>query len=271
MRARELVARSAFRAPSRAVEGGSSRREQWLSAAEGRIVGRPDVIHGDTVIDYKSGEIYEYGSSTVAKASYVRQLQSYAFLIHACTGRWPSRGVLLPMEGPPFEVVLDPIACESCASDALERLEQYNCQVDAMASAIAFANPSPESCKWCPYQMVCPAFWKAAADGWSEQMGSASISGPALDAARPIHGGAAFALTVSATSGAIPSGEVTLAPLNPEFHSSLSRVASGTLLRVTGLARRRDGTVVPVLRTLVARVEDLPLITVADKVARRDA
>lgn len=267
LRAQEIAGTSRNPGPSRVVEGTETGREKVLSGANGRLVGRPDLLRGDAVIDYKMGDVHEHGDSSVAKASYVRQLQIYAFLVREHTGKWPARGVLLPMEGPPLEIELEPAACERAAAEALELLDHYNRKIQAGGLPASLANPSPEACRWCPYQVLCPAFWAAASDSWTDQIGAAAIGGPAPAPPRPIHGGAALALSLSADEGTGPLGEVALAPLNPVVHTSLVQVQVGTRVRVTGLARRADGTVVPTLRTVVARLEDLPSIVVSNSTA----
>lgn len=263
LRAQEVHGPSSKIALPGAREGGVAAREQWLSGAGGRLVGRPDLLRGDAVIDYKTGDVHEQGDSSAAKASYVRQLQIYAFLVKDRTGRWPTRGVLLPMEGPPLEVELEPAACESAAAEAVRFLDQYNRAVEAGVAPACLASPSPDACRWCPYQILCSAFWAAAAESWSDQIGAAAIGGSASAAPRPIHGGAALALSLVADEGTGPRGEVGLAPLNPGVHRSLAQVVAGTGVRVTGLARRADGTVVPTLRTVIARLGDLPSVVVA--------
>lgn len=152
MRAREIEAasRNAFRPGG--AEGGNAAREQWLSGSNGRLVGRPDLVRGDAVIDYKTGEVHERGDTSVAKASYVRQLQIYGFLVKESTGRWPARGVLLPMEGPPLEIALEPAACERAAGEAMSLLDQYNRSIESGGAPTRLASPTPEACRWCPYQ-----------------------------------------------------------------------------------------------------------------------
>lgn len=267
LRTQEVASTSRNAGPPRAVEGTETGREQWLSGANRRLVGRPDLVRGDAVIDYKTGDVHEQGDSSIAKASYVRQLQIYAFLMRERTGKWPARGVLLPMEGPPLEIELEPAACERAAAEALDLLDLYNRKIEAGGLPANLANPSPGACRWCPYQVLCPAFWTAASDSWTDEIGAAAIGGLAPTPPRPIHGGAALALSLSADEGTGPLGEVALAPLNPEVHTSLVQVRAGTRVRVTGLARRADGTVVPTPRTVIARPEDLPGIVVSNSTA----
>lgn len=254
---------SAGAAGSSDADSSSSGHERWLSAAGGRIVGRPDVLRGDAVIDYKTGDVFEDGENEPVKASYVRQLQLYAFLVKETTGSWPRRGVLLPMEGAPVEVSLDPATCKQIAQEALDRLEKYNEVISAGGEASRLASPSPSSCRWCAYQLICPAFWRAASEEWRDHGGSAAVGGPASSVPVPIHGGSARALPLAVDEGTEGSGEVDLAPLQPASHTALAGVHQGTRVRVVGLARRADETVTPTKRTVLARAEDLPDIVLA--------
>ena len=54
---------------------------------------------------------------------------------------------------------------------------------------------------------------------------------------------------------------VQLAPLNPKVHSAIGILATGDRIRVLGLRARPDGSLVPTQRTVLARVEDLPILT----------
>lgn len=234
--------------------------ELWLSGAKARLVGRPDLVRGNAVIDYKTGEIHEPGDGSAMKASHVRQLQVYAFLVKESTGAWPVRGVLLPMEGAPLEIELESAACERAAAEALSLLDEYNRNIEAAGPPASLGNASPTACKWCPYQVLCPAFWPVAGNLSADQIGGAAIGGTALAVPTPIHGGAALALSLDSNEGTEPPGEVTLAPLISDVHTCLAQVQPGISMRVSGLARRADGTVVPTVRTLVARRSDLPAI-----------
>ncbi len=237
--------------------------ERWLTAAGGRLVGRPDLLRDDAVIDYKTGDVFEHGEADVVKASYVRQLQLYAFLVKESTGRWPTRGVLLPMEGVPVGVELDPAGCERVAAEALELLDEYNGAVSGTAGVPELATPSPETCRWCPFQLVCPAFWAAADSSWSEHLGTAAVGGLASAAPEPIHGGCALTLRLSVDQGTEPRGMVSLAPLQPSTHPTLTALQAGTRIRVVGLARRTDGVAVPTVQTVIMRAAEVRNIVLA--------
>lgn len=265
MRAQQVVdERDSGATYAGALPGGyvapSDGHERRLTAAGGRLVGRPDLLRDDAVIDYKTGDVFEHGEDDVVKASYIRQLQLYAFLVMESTGRWPARGVLLPMEGFPVEIMLDPTDCERVAAEALGLLDQYNSAVSGAVGVLDLATPSPETCRWCPFQLVCPPFWGAADRSWSEHLRTASVGGPASSAPVPIHGGTALALQLNVEEGTEATDTAVLAPLQPPTHPILPQVQPGTRVRVVGLARRADGTLTPTKRTVIARAEDLPKI-----------
>jgi hypothetical protein len=212
------------------------------------------------VIDYKTGDVFEHGEDNVVKASYVRQLQLYAFLVKESTGRWPGRGVLFPMEGPPVEIDLCPSHCERIAAEALELLDRYNSAVSSPTGVPGLASPSPETCRWCAFQLICPAFWATADSSWNEHLGTAAVSGSASSAPIPIHSGSALALQLNIDEGTEAIDTTSLAPLQPATHPILPQVQAGTRIRAVGLARRADGAVTPTKRTVIARADDLPRI-----------
>jgi hypothetical protein len=68
-------------------------------------------------------------------------------------------------------------------------------------------------------------------------------------------------LTIDVQKGSEGMRQVQLAPLNPEVHSAIGILAIGDRVRVLGLRARPDGSLVPTPRTVLARVEDLPMLT----------
>lgn len=245
----------------------SSGHERWLSAAGGQIVGRPDALLGDAVIDYKTGSVFEDGQNQVVKASYVRQLQLYAFLVKEATGSWPRRGLLLPMQGMPIEMQLDPTTCKQVAQEALELLDQYNKIISAENDAHRLANPSPLNCKWCQYQLLCPEFWIAADESWHECSTITALGGAATARPLPIHGGSALTLQLTVDEGTEPRSTVDLGPLLLATHSTLSKVQPATRIRAVGLARRLDGSLSPTATTVIKQTMDIPKIALPSPVA----
>ncbi|MES9812727.1 MAG: hypothetical protein ABW155_14265 [Candidatus Thiodiazotropha sp.] len=75
-----------------------------------KIIGKPDVIIGDEIHDYKSGSVYEDTpeGKQIIKQGYIRQLRLYGYLVYEVQGYWPAKGKLHPMLGESVEIDLDP-------------------------------------------------------------------------------------------------------------------------------------------------------------------
>ena len=132
VRAEELVDGWAPRRVSsktEALSASTAIREEEFTAFGGKLIGRPDVIRAEEVVDYKSGAIIEHDAVTereVVKVAYVRQLHIYGYLVKEKLNWWPKRGVLLPLGGAGVEVALDPSECEREAAEAVALLDVYN-------------------------------------------------------------------------------------------------------------------------------------------------
>jgi PD-(D/E)XK nuclease superfamily len=242
-------------------------REQTLTAFDGRLVGRPDVIRAREILDYKSGSLFEQGEVTqtdVVKTSYVRQLRIYGFLVKETLGYWPDRGVLLPVAGAGVEIALDSRECTREATEAVAILDGYNTTLMTAATANDLASPSPSNCKWCPFKLFCNPFWKTATAAWSEQLDGAAVEGILEEPPMAIHGGAAVAVSLNIQNGSEEPRRVQLAPLHPNMQLA-SSIAAGDRVRLIGLRTRPDGSFIPSQRTVLARVDDLPAISLVNQ------
>ena len=100
------------------------------------------------------------------------------------------------MADSPVAVELEAGECEAEAEEAIWLLNGYNEVLAQALDPINLATPSPASCRWCHYQLYCPAFWGAVAPGWKDGLLSAAIAGSATGPANPIHGGSALSLSL---------------------------------------------------------------------------
>jgi hypothetical protein len=216
---------------SQRIELREEHREREFTACGGKLVGRPDVVKASEIVDFKSGSIVEFseehGTETI-KAAYIRQLQIYGYLVHAALGRWLQRGILFPAAGPGVEIQLHEQECEREALEAVALLDAYNRKIARNVNVTDLAAPSPETCKWCPYKILCPSFWAAASAGWSGSLDGAAVEGVLLEPPRQIHGGAARALSLEIRAGSEASREINVAP--------------SILCCMTSLIRRRPAT-----------------------------
>jgi hypothetical protein len=246
--------------------GGAIReiREQKFTSCGGRLIGRPDVIRGGEVIDYKSGAIAEYdddAQSEVVKAGYVRQLRIYGYLIKQTLGYWPKRGRLLPLVGAGVEVGLEPELCDKEACDAVALLDDYNSKVGARNQLTAVAQPSAQTCKWCPFKLFCPPFWQSVSLAWSGQLDGAVLEGTVHEG-HSIHSGAAMSISIDVDGGSEVHQRYQIAPLDPTIQTAFPGVNAWGRVRVVSLRKRPDGSLVPSQRTVIARVSDLlPAVT----------
>jgi len=272
LRARELAAKavSARSAPTMDAPDltqAISIREQTFTACDGKLAGKPDVIRAREIVDYKSGAIMEADGSAQAdtvNAGYVRQLRIYGFLVKGALGWWPQRGVLLPLAGPGVEVTLNPDQCTREAIEAVAILDQYNAKVLGAKWPDELASPTADNCKWCPFKLICPAFWHVATATWSGQLDGAAVEGVIGEPPRAIHAGDAIALSVNVQSGTEVPRHIQLAPLDPSTHAAAATVTTGDQVRLVGLRARPDGSLVPTQRTVLARLGDLPAVSLAN-------
>lgn len=262
IRAKELAQAGARpRTGEQGVTPSDTLREKRFSAANGKIVGRPDVVQSGEVVDFKSGEIFEDEGQEQIKASYVRQLRIYGFLVRETLGWWPRRGVLLPMIGSPVEVDLEPADCEKEAAAAVQLLEEYNTAIAGGLDPVELASPSATTCRWCPFQLYCPAFWSNVGPEWAGDLRAGAIGGMAEEQASSIHNGLALSLSIRVERGTVAANQkVSLFPLDPSMHPDIPLLNARDRVRVTGLFRRADDSLVAAKRTLMTREQNLPRI-----------
>ena len=156
---------------------------------------------------------------------------------------------------------LEPEKCEAEAAVAIRLLDQYNEGLTRALDPIDLATPSPENCRWCQYQLFCPAFWSTVGPEWGEELRSGVVSGKATAPPSPIHGGLALSMPLEVAQGtAAPSEVISLFPLDPSVHTDLPQMHGGDRVRVTGLWRRTDDSLVATKWTMIALEGALPKI-----------
>ncbi|GAB6185662.1 PD-(D/E)XK nuclease family protein [Thermopirellula anaerolimosa] len=263
VRAKELAEREASQRAEKArcALPGDILREKTFSGADGRIVGRPDMVRPGEIVDFKSGEIFAEGDQEQVKGSYVRQLRIYGFLVRETLGWWPRRGVLLPMIGSLVEVDLEPGACEKEAADALRLLGEYNAAIARGHDPADLASPSAATCRWCPFQLYCPAFWNHVRPEWAGDLLAGALAGVAEEQASWIHNGLALSLSVLVDQGTVPANQrISLFPLDGLMHPDVLEVKAADRVRATGLFQRSDRSLVATKRTMIGLERNLPEI-----------
>lgn len=211
--------------------------ERPYTAFDGRMRGTADVVRqidGELVIeDYKTGAILEAGGETQAptvRESYRQQLLLYAAMHHDSAGVWPTRARLIPIEGEPVDIVIDPQEASALALAALTLLNTYNMAVTAGASPRDLARSSQETCKWCGYHGVCDAVWETMSPEW--EWSYHAVEGVVL-AAQPTSRGLTNA-DVNVERSSVPSGTYRVQTDIPAVGAALVR-ALRSRVRITNL------------------------------------
>lgn len=159
-RALRLLDRGKSAEPERAT----AMVEQPLEDPATGIAGRPDRIEssaaGMYVVDLKTG--LTQGEPTESQR---RQLLLYAHLVSVATGRLPAK---VAIEGPSGERWEENVTGEKVAAAIAEvraLRERFEAAVGA-GQAASLASPSPETCRWCPYRLVCGPYWQSLESTW---------------------------------------------------------------------------------------------------------
>jgi hypothetical protein len=202
-------------------------QEQRQQAFGGKLRGRADVIRRSPepeIEDYKTGSLAD-GETGDLKPQYRTQMLLYAVLDHETTDIWPKRATLVPLQGPPVVIDVDPAEATAAAEAALDALDSYNRGVEAGKPAIDLAAPSPAACRFCAYAIECPAFWSAADERWLDE-GIVAVAGG-------MHGReksrlSTFNITVERSTGSVPHGDYLLYQLDAERFGAILALPNGT-------------------------------------------
>jgi len=244
----------------------STVREVDITAAQGKLRGKIDLIHGDDLIDYKTGSIFEedeIGGEPAVKQVYIRQLRIYAWLAHADSpdGRWVKRALLYPLAGAPVEIPIVPAECEAEATTAIALLDTYNDALAAGTSLTTLANPSPEACRWCPFKSFCPTFWTVINPDWTGQLDGGVIRGTLVAPPQALMLQDAYSLDVSVQQGTVQPGTlVHLAPLPAQIHQALPALAAGQPVVLTRVGQRANGSPFPILETVLLTQDQVNIV-----------
>jgi RecB family exonuclease len=211
--------------------------EEELTAAEGRLFGRLDLIVRSpaqhVIADYKTGSFLEPGTEQL-KASYERQLMLYAFLEAEVSGAWPEEALLVPFGAEPVTLSIDAAACERLSQEVLAALDQWQTWVGNPPPA----NATPETCGSCPFAAKCLEFWAACNTDWAE--GVVATRGRVTSIATTPLGG--ITLRLDSTEGSV-LGSTAVRNIAPTDFPGLASVDEGQAVSFVGLRHdRSEGT-----------------------------
>ena len=138
--------------------------EAWREAPGLRLrckVDRIDRVNGRLrVIDVKSGSVGEE-----LKPDYRRQLLLNAAVVQAVGGEWPLEIALEPVTGKANVLPLDPDEATDAVHEVSEAIDAYNATVGD-GTILQAAQPSPDTCMFCPYRTMCGKYWNSVQPDW---------------------------------------------------------------------------------------------------------
>lgn len=261
--AQSAVASGGGTRPASFLPGVGSPTERAMQARGGRLFGRPDRFDGRVLTEYKSSmPDPAWPGSEAVLDGFQRQLRLYAAIIAEETGSWPTEGRVVAASGQTLTVSLVPSACDAEAAAALAALDDLNRSIAAGDTPEAIARPAEGSCGGCPFQAVCPAFWRwlrAAGAGGLPSVAAAGV----LDRLEPGQDGDLYTAFVVIDQPSMPSGTQPIA-LRRTIHGDLSASPRGTHLRIVSAKLKPDGRLRADLSTCVFVLDGLPSIATAD-------
>lgn len=255
----ERIAQSHTHGADTRTDDAQHLHEHAQTAFSGKLRGRADVIRrgaAPAIEDYKTGSLLD-GSTGELRESYRTQMLLYAVLEHAETGEWPETATLIPLDGDPLPIPVDPAEATAAANHALAALDAYNKAVAAGTGAAELAAPDPANCTFCAYSIICPAFWAAADQSWADS-GLVAVAG-ARGAETLAEASPAFNVDIDGVAGTVPPGEYVLYQLDRERFSALLEAEPGSAVaavRLRGDPERRRLTATAATR--IACADSLP-------------
>jgi hypothetical protein len=213
-----------------------------MSSSDGTLRGKPDLVVRapmHEVRDYKTGQVTD--DNDVVREDYALQVQLYAILEHDNTGRWPERGLLVPLPGATTAVNVEPVVAEQARTRVRDALAAYNAAVGA-GEVAGLGAPSPETCRYCDYAPRCSSFWGAWDDDWTAHGLTAAV-GTVEEVRRAMRGG--VSVDVSVERGFSSDGRVSVHGLDDVELPLIGSLEPGDAIALVGLTSKAPGHAQP--------------------------
>jgi hypothetical protein len=232
--------------------------ERRFEARGGRLVGRPDYYDGHTLTEYKSSlpDAAWTGAAEILDG-FRRQVRLYAVIIAEVFGRWPTSGRVVAASGQVIEVDIDSVACNAEANAALGTLDALNSALTSGKTAEDLAHPSASACSSCPFQILCPAFWRHLGLPGMNDLTEAVLEG-VLERLESGPDGDLYTayITAQSTNGHLNGQQAVV--LRESVHGRLAPSDVGSSCRLVSGRARPDGRLGADLSTIVFAVPNLP-------------
>jgi hypothetical protein len=145
------------RPPSTTVEG-------TIEDDTRHLRGRPDRVEGPSggrrIVDIKSGL-----RQVAPSPPQLRQLLIYGHLVETTTGDSVREIAVEDASGHRWAQEYDRATANLLIDDVLSARDEFNSAV-GNRTIMEVASPSADGCRWCPYRVVCSAYWSALEVSW---------------------------------------------------------------------------------------------------------
>lgn len=142
-------------------------------------------------------------------------------------GSWPSRLILLPLDGPAILQPVDAAQCESEDHEARELMSRYNASLPGMPDA----RPSPAACRFCDQVLNCEPFGAVCDETWGLDL--LALSGVLVAVEVSARGG--WSAVVDVFGGSVPRGQVAVTHVSETLHPPPPPTAIGARVDAVGL------------------------------------
>lgn len=241
---------------------GAKGTERRIETRDGRLAGRPDFFNGHTIVEYKSS-LPDRSSphATDILEGYRRQLRLYAAILADLESRWPVTAKLIAASGQSMEFHLDPDECMAEAEAAREALEEVNRELSRGTPPATLAKPDSASCRRCPFQVICPAFWKWIEEHSIEDLpAAASVEVVRIDIG---HDADIYTANVAVMASSRPIDRHQAIVLRRSTHRDHSNSPKGTRWRIVSGMIRPEARLRANLSTVVILENRVPTFTPA--------
>jgi hypothetical protein len=234
--------------------------ERLLEARGGQLAGRPDHFDGHTLTEFKSAlpDPAWPGAAEILD-SFRRQVRLYAAIIADSTGTWPGHARVIAASGHVLDVAIEPAVCDEEADAAIAALNALNRRLVSEAPPERLGQPSPLACAGCPFQIICPAFWRQLGAGTLRGLPDVAVEG-ALESLEASHDRDLYTahLALNATSHQLNAHQPVV--LRRSVHGDLTALPAASRWRIVSAKIRPDGRVRADMSTVVFPVSHLPAL-----------
>lgn len=203
------------------------------------LFGTPDLVEEVDgvlrVVDLKAG-VHQHETTPAQR----RQLLLYASLVQNEIGRLPDMCVIVDARGTETAFAVTQSDVDAAVTDSESARGAFNSSVADPQGAPA--KPSPESCRWCDFRVICSEYWRTRDSEWpttaSDLLGMVTSTNPPYTQLQALDSDETFRLVLSAQDEPVAEGDVVVVihaekagfqTSRPRWNSHVRVIPGGTI------------------------------------------